>query len=249
MQWLMVLVFAVAPFCAAQNGASLVGRWRSIETSKGGIGAMYQFHADGTVDFSPGAVVEMPYRVEGDQLIFPPATTTGPEQKSAIAFVGDHQLRVTAGGGTEEYRRQGAVQDPANRLLGEWLTSRDMDGQRVSVRMFFYPTGKSLLLIAFLTQTGRYSVSNGRLVATFGGQPGLDGSFDVADGVLSINRSGGRVTKLARYSSPSILVDCASVTDRDNQHHKPPILKLANDAVIADPIPPQCSHELSYLTR
>jgi hypothetical protein len=199
MQRLIVLAFAVAQFCAAQNGASLVGRWRSIETSKGGIGAMYQFHADGTVDFSPGAVVEMPYRVESHQLIFPPATTTGPEQKSSIALLGDDQLRITADGGAEEYRRQGAVQDPGNRLLGEWLTSRDMNGQRVAVRIFFYPAGRSLLLIPFLTQSGRYTVSNGRLVATFGGQPGLDGSFDVADGVLSINRSGGRVTKLARY--------------------------------------------------
>jgi hypothetical protein len=54
-------------------------------------------------------------------------------------------------------------------------------------------------VIQFTTQHGRYSVTDGRLVATFGGQVGLDGTFDVTGGVLSINRSRGRVTKLARY--------------------------------------------------
>jgi len=70
--------------------------------------------------------------------------------------------------------------------------------------MIFYAAGKSLLLIAFLTQTGRYSIANGHLVAEFGGQTGLDGTFDITNGVLSIHRSpsgnkSGRVTKLTRY--------------------------------------------------
>ena len=56
-----------------QSPVNLTGRWRSVETSQGGIGAVYQFHADGTVDFSPGAIVDMPYRLEGDQLILPPS--------------------------------------------------------------------------------------------------------------------------------------------------------------------------------
>src|SRR5579863_7686350 len=144
----LLLLFALV-LANAQPPANLTGRWRSVETSKGGIGAVYQFHADGTVDFSPGAIVEMPYRVEGDQLILPPATTTGPESKSAIALVGDSQLRMTVQGHTEEYRWQGAAPDPGNRLLGEWLGSREMDGHPMAVRMFFYPAGKSLLLIAF----------------------------------------------------------------------------------------------------
>ena len=65
--------------------------------------------------------------------------------------------------------------------------------------MFFYPAGKSLLVIWFTTQHGRYSVTEGRLVGEFGGRVGLDGTFDFTNGVLSIHRSGGRVTKLARY--------------------------------------------------
>src|SRR5262249_2913570 len=79
----------------------LLGRWRSLETSKGGIGSMLTFHANGVVDFSPGAVVEMSYRIEGGELVLPPATTTGPEQRQHMEFSGDNQLRLTTKAGGE----------------------------------------------------------------------------------------------------------------------------------------------------
>ena len=159
---------------------------------------MYQFNFAGTIDFSPGAIVDMPYRVEGDQLFLPPATTGGPEIKSTLTWPTNNVLRMSTQGQTEEYRRQGEA-DPRDRLLGEWLTSREMNGQRMPVQMFFYPAGKSLLVIRFTNQHGRYSVANGRLVAQFGGRVGLEGTFDITSGVLSIHRKSGRVTKLARY--------------------------------------------------
>src|SRR3977135_1474951 len=90
---LLTLSMAIAQPPSPNSGASLIGRWRSIETSKGGIGAMYQFRADGTFDFSPGAIVDMPYRMEGDQLIFPPETTTGPEMKSTVAWPSNNVMR------------------------------------------------------------------------------------------------------------------------------------------------------------
>jgi len=203
MRSLLLILFAVLPLASAQLPApspatSLIGRWRSLETSKGGIGAVYQFNADGTLDFSPGAIVDMPYRVEGDQLILPPATTTGPEMKSTLTFSGDRVMRMTTQGETEEYQRQGAA-DQRDRLLGEWLTRREMNGQRMPERMFFYPAGKSLLVILFTTKHGRYSVTNGRLIGEWGGQIGLDATFEIADGVLTLYRSRGRVTKMARY--------------------------------------------------
>jgi hypothetical protein len=194
------IAFLAAASVRGQVAADgIVGRWRSLETSKGGIGAMYEFRADGAVGFSPGAVVEMPYRLEGDQLILPPATTAGPEQRSTIVFQGDAQLRMVTGGAAEDFRRQGTPPDPQNQLLGEWLGSRDLGGQRVAVHMFFYPAGRLLLLIPFETQWGGFTVTGGRLVATFGGKVGLDGPLDLAGGVLSINRGGGRTTKLVRY--------------------------------------------------
>ncbi len=196
--FLATLPLAMAQPPAATSATDLIGRWRSVETSKGGIGAVYLFNPDGAVEFSPGAIVDMPYRLEGDQLILPPATTTGPEMKSTLTWPSNDVLRMSMQGQTEDYQRRGAA-DPRDRLLGEWLTSREINGQRMPVEMFFYPAGRSMLMILFTTKRGRYSVTNGRLVAEFGGQVGLDGAFDIANGVLSINRSGGRVTKLARY--------------------------------------------------
>lgn len=194
----ITLPLAIAQPPTANPAANLIGRWRSVETSQGGIGAVYQFNTDGTIDFSPGAIVDMPYRVEGDQLILPPDTTTGPEMKTTLTWPSNDVLRMSTLGQSETYQRQGKA-DPRDRLLGEWLTSREMDGQKMPTEIFFYPAGKSLLVIRFTTQKGRYSVTNGRLVGEFGGRVGLDGAFDFANGVLSIHRRDGRVTKLARY--------------------------------------------------
>ncbi len=193
----LLLLFALV-LANAQPSANLAGRWRSVETSQGGIGAVYQFHSDGTVDFSPGAIVDMPYRVEGDQLILPPATTTGPETKSKLTVSGD-VMRLAVEDHVSEYHRRGSVQNLRDPLLGEWLGSREMDGRQMIEQMLFYPGGKSLLVILFTTQRGIYSTTGGRIVASFGGRAGLNGPFEISDGVLSIHRGGGRVTKLARY--------------------------------------------------
>ena len=193
----LLLLFALV-LANAQAPANLTGRWRSVETSQGGIGAVYQFHADGTVDFSPGAIVDMPYRIEGDQLILPPGTANSPETKSKLTVSGD-VLRLAVADHVSEYHRRGKVQDLRDPMLGEWLGSREMHGRQMIEQMFFYPGGKSLLVILFTTQRGIYSTAAGRLIATFGGRAGLNGPFEISDGVLSIHRGGGRITKLARY--------------------------------------------------
>src|SRR3974377_1991113 len=94
----ILLMFAVClPAIAAQTPASssVVGRWRSLATSHGGIGAIFEFHPDGVVDYSPGAVVESDYRIEGDEVVLPPATKTGPEQRQTVEWLGDEHFRLT----------------------------------------------------------------------------------------------------------------------------------------------------------
>lgn len=185
-----------ASCAAAQDAGQLVGRWRSVETSKGGIGAMYDFGSDGSVRFSPGAIVPQQYRVEGDRLKFYPDDGVA----STLSWNGDDRLRITFSGmGSEDFTRLGGMPDPQDKLRGEWTGTRDMDGQKVLVHWVFGPDSNSVLMIRFLTEIGTYTVQNGRLVATFGGRVGLDGSITINNGVLSINRRGGRVTKLMRY--------------------------------------------------
>jgi hypothetical protein len=59
---------------------------------------MFEFRKDGMVDYSPGAVVEMKYRIEGDQLVLPPATINEPEQRQAMEWPGNDKLRLKASG-------------------------------------------------------------------------------------------------------------------------------------------------------
>jgi hypothetical protein len=70
--------------CASAQQSAPVGRWRSLETSKGGIGSVYEFRSAGTVDFSSGAVVEMQWRIENDQLVLSPPEAGGAEQKQTL---------------------------------------------------------------------------------------------------------------------------------------------------------------------
>ena len=117
-----LIFFCIWTCCAAQDGSQLVGRWRSVETSKGGIGAMYDFGADGTVHFSPGAIVPTQYRLEGDRLTLSPSGGVA----YTLSWNGDDHMKLTVNGaGSEEYNRLGAEQSPRNKLVGEW-TGREI---------------------------------------------------------------------------------------------------------------------------
>jgi hypothetical protein len=164
MRRLVGLLAVTGSLLSQTPAADVVGRWRSVETSKGGIGSIIQLRKGGVVDYSPGAVVEMKYRLEGDELILPPATTHGPELRQKIEFQGLGRLSMATGeGGVMAMTRQGAAPDAANPLLGEWTAPREMNGQHVVCRYIFYPGGKALLLIPFLTKTGRYTIQGTRM--------------------------------------------------------------------------------------
>lgn len=195
--YLPLILLLTHSLFAAEIPPELVGRWRSVETSNGGMGAVLEFRADGTVDFSPGAVVESPYRINGQNLILPPGTTNGPEQKTAIAFVGD-KLRLTGGGHTTEFTRKGAQADPSNPILGEWNGTRDMGGRQVEMRWLFYPSGKSLMLIPFATVHGHFTIEGTTIRFQLPREPLPSGDFELKGDVLKLP---GRktVTVYARY--------------------------------------------------
>ena len=179
----------------AQQPSDLAGRWRSVQTSKGGIGAMYDFFADGTERFSPGAIVPTQYRLDGDKL------TTYPQDGPSftVSWTGADRMRFSVGSAGEDYTRLGEARDPSNPLIGEWTGKRDMGGQIVAVHWIFNSDSTALLMIRFKTMEGRYQLRDGRLDATFGGQPGLSGPISLESGILTIRRSGGRITRLQRY--------------------------------------------------
>lgn len=192
--WIAALALAAA-LPAQQEPQTIVGRWRSVETSRGGIGAMYEFRADGTFSFSPGAIVDMPYRLEGGQIVFPPATTTGPEERSALEWDGHDAFRLAG----SSWRRRGVAPDSNHPLIGEWTSTGEMEGRKIERRFIFDVAGHCLMTVAFLTQNGVYTARAGNLVARIQGASALTGTISFANGVLSIHRTNGKITKLKKY--------------------------------------------------
>ncbi len=181
----------------AQAPPGIVGRWRTLGTTKGGIGSMFEFHDDGTLSYSLGAVVEMNYRIEGNQLIFPPGTVNGPEQHQTIKWVNADRLVLNK---TETLSRQGAARDANNPILGEWTAPRDMDGVKLEARYFFEPAGKSLLLLPFAWQKGTYAVKGATIRMAIPKASPIEGSFRIEGDVLTMPKRGGAgESQLRRY--------------------------------------------------
>jgi hypothetical protein len=179
--WLALSLFAQDP------NTEVVGRWRSAETSKGGIGSIIQFMKGGVLEYSPGAVVEMKYRIEGDELILPPATVKGPEVRQKLQFVSDKQMRmISESDPVVNLSRHGKAPDPANPILGEWTTLRELNGQRMTAHYLFYPGGKAMLLLPFMTKAGRYTVQGNKMKIDIPTLGASEGSFHREGNVLSL---------------------------------------------------------------
>lgn len=194
-----LILLAILPLLADDDSTKLLGRWRSLETSQGGIGAMLEFRKGGVVDFSPGAVVEMKYRIEGDQVILPPATVNGPEVKQTLEWSGDDKLRLKSADMSIELARQGSAPDAKVPILGEWTSSREMAGKMMRLRYFFYPAGKGLLLIPFVKQSGTYSIRGESIRLELPGHDLVEGKFKIDGGVLIIPGPHRGESRFARY--------------------------------------------------
>ncbi|HVO98733.1 MAG TPA: hypothetical protein VMT15_11735 [Bryobacteraceae bacterium] len=191
-----VLALMLSQLTFADPPPELLGRWRSLETSKGGIGAVVIFRANGVVDFSPGAVVDTTYRIEGKELVFPPPTANGPELRQKMDFTGADRLRLAEANWT----RAGAAPDPGNLILGEWVGKREMDGRPMEARYLFYPGGKFLFLLPFRTPApGRYSIQGSIMRLELPGRKPAEGPFKIDGDMLSTPSAGGSGYRFKRY--------------------------------------------------
>lgn len=200
----LFLLIHVSASVFANSLPALVGRWRSVQTSNGGIGTLYAFHQDGTVDVSFGAEVEIPYRVAGDSLFLNdeprPDEPQNGERPAAqkLKFSDDNHLQISeAGGKTQELTRKGSATDPTNPILGEWTTIRaDLHG--VEATQIFYPTGKCLLVIPFAWKHGKYIVTEGAIRIEEPSSPVIQGSFKTEGDKLTLPGDGGP-SQFTRY--------------------------------------------------
>jgi hypothetical protein len=201
MTLLVCVSFDFGPCVSAQqaSAARIVGRWRSLETSKGGIGAILEFRSDGTVDFSPGAVVEMPWRIESNQLILPPETDGGAERKANLKWLGDSKVSLVSEAAVIELERVGDRANAGNPILGEWIERREMAGSKLEAHWLFYLGGKLLFLMPFVTQHGSYTISGSALRLKVQGLP-PQFSFKLTNDRLTLSESEGNGPhRYARY--------------------------------------------------
>ena len=185
------------PFVARPPGA-LVGRWHSVETSTGGIGGVYVFHEDGSVDFSMGAVAEMSYRLNGDDLYLP-----ADGQKQKVKFVDDNRVEVSAEQDgkthTQELKRKEPFLDPKNLILGEWTTPREDLRPGVEATEIFQAAGKYLLVIPFACLHGQYVVDGDTIRIEMPKVPTIQGPFKVEGDTLTIPGARSGTSQFVRY--------------------------------------------------
>ncbi len=156
---------------------------------------MLAFRPGGRVDFSPGAVVETTYRVEGNEIIFPPPTINGPEMRQKFAFDGPNQLRLAG----EPLTRRGTSPDPQNLILGEWVGTREMEGHRMEAHYLFYPAGKSLFLLPFQTAPGRYTINGAVMRLELPARRPAEGKFQIDGDTLTLPGPSGSGARFRRY--------------------------------------------------
>jgi len=201
---LVCISFGLGCCASAQQPSptSIVGRWRSLETSNGGIGALIEFRLDGTVDLGLGAVVEMPWHIERKQLILPPATTDGPEQKYTLNWLGDNKLGLETEGVVIELARVGERPAPSDPILGEWIENREMGGHKLKAHWFINNGGKLLFLMPFAFRRASYTISGSELhIIIPGPKPeSRFESFDLSPNLLILSQpNGGHKDSYARY--------------------------------------------------
>jgi len=144
----LFLASFLLPFLQGQD--TITGRWRSVTTTKGGIGAVYVFKPGGSVRYSSAALVDTPYRREGQTL------TLG-DQVVGMGWHPDGRLQFNYGQGVlEDYTRVGKQPDQAEPLIGEWQGTRDFSGRALPVRLIFHQDGQAAMHLEIRTLTGRY---------------------------------------------------------------------------------------------
>jgi hypothetical protein len=189
-----LVVLTVHSLCCGTP--SIVGRWRSVTTTRGGIGAVYDFQANGKAAYSSAAIVETDFRLSGNQL------TLG-EVPVGIGWHPDGRLQFNHGNGElENFTREGKPVDAERPLLGEWTGNRMMEGRRIPVTMQFQAGDRALLVIYLRTVLGRYqpgTAPNGKWTVTLPPLPARVVDLDTSSGQLTITASGGDPYQFSRF--------------------------------------------------
>jgi hypothetical protein len=179
---ILIALYLASGLSQEGNSRKLLGKWRSVETSKGGIGATVNFRGGGIFDYSPGAIVGGTYRVEQNRLI----TTYengDPETSMSIQSLTADTLQlgppsdapVRQGAGLLDFRRIGRPNDPNDLLLGAWVTVAIMPGMPSHGYYYFRRDGTETFNIPFRTDHCTYALAGDRIRLSIAGRGSVEG--------------------------------------------------------------------------
>lgn len=165
------------------------GRWYSVSRSRGGLGTMLDFRSDGSVEYSPGAIVDYRWRIHGANLALTSIDPVkGEENMDTFFRISGNALTIGNPSGVQlTFSRQGN----GTGLAGIWTAQTMMDGHPVRNTWHFRDDGSALFTVEFTTKPGRYSAANGRFRMSIQGVPAMDGTFRFDQGELVLPGSRG----------------------------------------------------------
>lgn len=196
-------LFALASILgAAEPAPNLLGRWRSQETSRGGLGVVVEFQPGQNYKWSPSAIVSSAYQRNGDQLTLEVADRTGKTSRVtyAIEKLAERELVLTVEKRRVELRRTGAAPNPKNLLLGGWTGAYPVSGIEIDQFFYFYSDGTHLFTLPMRWQIGQYSIKNGEITMTQTGRPAWQGPVTQQGDEATIpSARDGKPHKFLRY--------------------------------------------------
>lgn len=199
----IALLLAAAFVADSQENHSPVGRWRTLSTSRGGIGATFTFHSDGAVELATSAIVESKCRLERDRLTTP-GSVNGQEAVEIIESLSAKTIRMRMTQAADfQMRRDAQRPDSGNSILGSWKDSGGKGGE-----WEFFPDGRIAMTgrrgdATTVTERGQYNLTGKQLRVEFE-HSAMNASLEL-DGDTQVLRitSMELIKEMVREGSPS----------------------------------------------
>jgi len=170
--WLFTLVM-ISPSTASLSAqeVSIVGKWESVTRSRGGIGSTLDFHSDGTVSLTPGAMLDLNYRLDGTRLVMSftdPGSGEVSENTVNVHISGDSMMQSDPESGQEiRLVRAQAARTDTLPIVGTWSFTHQTGGIAFQI---FTADGNMHLRVPARTDRGTYVISADSLTIIIEGQ-------------------------------------------------------------------------------
>jgi hypothetical protein len=180
-----------------EQGSKLLGKWRSVTTSKGGIGALLDFRPGGRFDYIPAAIVPGQYSVEEQRLTI--TDSNGEQTVMNIEAISTEALRLGMPKASSlDLKRVGRPEDPEHLLLGVWVTVHTMEGLPSRGYYYFRSDGTETFTVPFRTDQCLYAITGDRIRMTYPRQGSVEGAVRWEGDVLVLPWRGGEA-KFKRF--------------------------------------------------